>query len=71
MSTLDKEFKSKIKNNMKLLNKIEQANLVGLLLAQKIKDKKIKQVVFDRSGFKFHGRIKAVADSISSNGIIC
>ena len=72
MSSLDKEFKDKLKMcDIKSLDKINQAILLGFLLAKKIKDRKIKQVVFDRSGFKYHGRIKAVADSIFNNGIIC
>jgi len=69
MSSLDKDFKIEMGN--KLLNKRDQASLVGVLLSKKIREKGISQVVFDRSGFKFHGRIKAVADSISSNGIFC
>ena len=70
MSSVNKLFKKKIEiDNLKNLTKIEQSKLVGLLLAEKIKQKKITAVVFDRSGFKFHGRIKAVADAIKENGI--
>ena len=70
VSSLDKEFKNKI-NKQTNLTKIKQAELVGSLVSDKIKHKNIKQVVFDRSGFKFHGRIKAVADSILKNGVLC
>ena len=69
LSTLDKEFKEKFGN--KKLTKTDQAVSLGFLLSKKINEKGIKQVVFDRSGFKFHGRIKAVADSISNCGILC
>lgn len=68
-SSLNKEFKSILFK--KKMTKKEQSFLVGNFISQKIKDKGINKVVFDRSGFKFHGRIKAVADSIIKNGIIC
>ena len=71
MSTLDNIFKCEIKKLEKKLNKTEKANLVGHLLAQKIKEKNINNVAFDRSGFKFHGRVKAIADSIKACGIKC
>ncbi|HIH2762846.1 MAG TPA: 50S ribosomal protein L18 [Candidatus Azoamicus sp.] len=69
MSSLDKKFKEMALNNK--LSKIDEAYLVGKLLADILKSKNILSVVFDRSGFKFHGRIKAVADSIKDNGIKC
>lgn len=69
MSSLDKKFKEAILNSK--LTKIDKAFLVGKLLADVLKNKNILSVVFDRSGFKFHGRIKAVADSIKNNGIKC
>ena len=43
---------------------------VGEKVAKKAKAKKIKKVVFDRGGFKFHGRIKAVADGARKTGLI-
>lgn len=72
LSSLDKIFRQEL-NLLESKNhsKVDQAALVGVLFAKKLKDKNIDQVVFDRSGFKFHGRIKAVADSILSNGILC
>jgi len=69
-SSLDKEFKNKVKN-LTDLTKVKKAEIVGSLVSDKIKNKNIKRVVFDRSGFKFHGRIKAVADSILKNGVLC
>lgn len=70
-STVDKNFKNKMKENTEKLTKIKQAEIVGILISEKIKNKNIKQVVFDRSGFKFHGRIKALANSIFQNGVFC
>lgn len=72
LSSLDKIFRQELKLvESGKSTKLDQAALVGDLFAKKLKDRHIDQVVFDRSGFKFHGRIKAVADSILSNGIFC
>lgn len=46
------------------------AALVGELIAKKAKEKNISNVVFDRSGFLYHGRIKALADSAREHGLI-
>ena len=56
---------AKIKNG----SNIEAASEVGKLIAKLAKDKKIKQIAFDRSGFKYHGRIKALAESARKNGL--
>lgn len=48
---------------------IKAAKLVGALVAKKALEKGIKQVVFDRSGFLYHGRVKAVADSAREGGL--
>ena len=50
-------------------NKVEQAKAVGKLIAQKAKDANIDQVVFDRGGYLYHGRIKALADAARENGL--
>ncbi|HRY63444.1 MAG TPA: 50S ribosomal protein L18 [Patescibacteria group bacterium] len=50
-------------------NKTEVSLATGLALAQKAKDKGITQCVFDRSGHKYHGRIKAVADGARQGGL--
>jgi large subunit ribosomal protein L18 len=50
--------------------KIETAFKLGKLLADKAKEKKITQVVFDRGGYKYHGRVKAVADGAREGGLI-
>jgi large subunit ribosomal protein L18 len=51
------------------IKKIEQAKLVGKLLASKCKEKGIESVVFDRSGYKYHGRVKSLADAAREGGL--
>ncbi|HHW11557.1 MAG TPA: 50S ribosomal protein L18 [Firmicutes bacterium] len=48
---------------------IESAKLVGKLIAQRAKDKGITKVVFDRGGYKYHGRIAALAEAARENGL--
>lgn len=48
---------------------IDIAKQVGALLAQKAKDKKVMEVVFDRGSFKYHGRVKALAESAREGGL--
>ena len=50
-------------------NKSAQAAEVGKLLAQKAKDAKIQTVVFDRGGYLYHGRVKALADGAREGGL--
>tara|TARA_B110000008_G_C16917124_1_gene543148 strand:- start:833 stop:1198 length:366 start_codon:yes stop_codon:yes gene_type:complete len=50
-------------------NNIECSKVVGKKMAEFIKKEKIDKVAFDRSGYKYHGKIKAVADSIRENGV--
>ena len=64
-STLDKEVRGRIKNSG---NK-EAAGVVGQVVAQRALKAGITTVAFDRSGFKFHGRIKALADAAREQGI--
>ena len=64
-STLDKEIKGKIKNG----GNVEAATEVGKIIAERAKKAGITRVAFDRSGFKFHGRIKALADAARENGM--
>ncbi|OGN13945.1 MAG: 50S ribosomal protein L18 [Candidatus Yanofskybacteria bacterium RIFCSPHIGHO2_02_FULL_43_22] len=56
--------KSKIKGT-----KSEKAEKIGEMLAEKAKEAGINEVVFDRGGFKYHGRIKAVAEGLRKGGI--
>ena len=65
VSTLSPEFKGTAKNS----GNIEAAKQVGMLIAQKCLEKQITQVVFDRGGFLFHGRVKALAQSARENGL--
>ena len=51
------------------LKKIEQARLVGELVAKRAKDKGITMVVFDRGGFRYGGRVKALADAAREAGL--
>lgn len=56
--------KSKVKGT-----KIDKALKVGEMVGEKAKEAGIKEAVFDRGGFKYHGRIKAVADGLRKSGI--
>jgi large subunit ribosomal protein L18 len=58
---------SEIKN--KKGKKTDKAKEVGLLIAKKALEKKISSVVFDRASFKFHGRVKAVAEGAREGGL--
>jgi large subunit ribosomal protein L18 len=51
------------------ITKIEQAKLVGKLIAEKALEKGIQEVVFDRNGYLYHGRLKSLADSARENGL--
>ena len=62
-STLDKDLKLKSGSNS------ESAKKVGTSIAEKIIAKGIKKVTFDRSGYKYHGRVKALADAARSAGL--
>ncbi len=64
-STLDPEFKGKLESGAN----IEAAKLIGESIAKKAVDKGYKTVVFDRSGYLYHGRVKALADSARENGL--
>jgi len=64
-STLDNELKKDLKGKTKK----EQAKLVGQAVADRAKAKGIKDVVFDRGGFKYIGRVAALADGARENGL--
>ncbi|MCD6179977.1 MAG: 50S ribosomal protein L18 [Bacteroidales bacterium] len=51
------------------VNKIEQAALVGKLIATKAKEAGIEEVVFDRNGYLYHGRVKSLADAAREGGL--
>jgi large subunit ribosomal protein L18 len=50
-------------------SKVDMAKEVGKLIAQKAREKKIEKVVFDRGGYKYHGRVKAVAEGAREAGL--
>jgi large subunit ribosomal protein L18 len=64
-SSVDRELRAKMKG----LTKTEQATLVGKNLAARAKKKGIKQVVFDRGGYRYIGRVKALADGAREGGL--
>lgn len=63
-STIDKTMKADLTGD-----KCNQAKQVGKLLAQRAKDKNVIDVAFDRAGYKYHGRIKALADGAREAGL--
>jgi large subunit ribosomal protein L18 len=64
-SSVDKELRSKVEG----LKKSEQAKIVGQAVAERAGTKGIKAVVFDRGGYKYIGRVKALADGARENGL--
>ena len=62
-SSIEKDIK---KNKVK---KIEKSNLIGEILAKRAKEKNISEVYFDRGGYRYHGRIKAFAETLRKNGL--
>ncbi len=64
-SSLDKELKERIKSG----GNVEAAVMVGKKIAERAAKAGVTRVAFDRSGFKFHGRIKALADAARENGM--
>ena len=64
-SSVDNELRKKMKG----LNKTEQAKLVGQTVAERARSKGITSVVFDRGGFRYMGRVKALADGARENGL--
>ena len=64
-STVQKD----VRDGLKSTGNAEAAAAVGKAIAEKSKSAGIEQVAFDRSGFKYHGRIKALADAARENGL--
>ena len=62
-SSIDKELKLENGGN------VEAAKEVGALLAKRAKEAKITKVTFDRGGYQYHGRVKALADAARENGL--
>ncbi len=64
-SSLDSEVKGQVKST----STIEAAKAIGALIAQRAKKANVKEVVFDRGGYLFHGRVKALADAAREAGL--
>ncbi len=62
-SSIEKDIKTK------KIKKIEKSNLIGEILAKRAKEKNINEVYFDRGGYKYHGRVKAFAETLRKNGL--
>ena len=64
-SSLDAEIRDKIEGK----RKTESAEMVGALVAQRALNKGIKQIAFDRGGYQYHGRVKALAEAARKAGL--
>lgn len=64
-STLDDEVQQELNG----LTKTEQARLVGELIARRAKEHGVDEVVFDRAGYKYHGRVRALAEGAREGGL--
>lgn len=66
VSTLHDDVRKKFKDSMK---KSDQSKMAGLILAEKAKKLGIEKTVFDRAGYKYHGRVKSLADGAREGGL--
>jgi len=66
ISSIDKELKGAIG---KAKNKIDKSTIIGKSISEKMKKLNIEKIIFDRNGYKYHGRIKAIGDAIRSSEI--
>lgn len=64
-STLDPEVKKDLKN----AGNVDAATIVGKVIAERAAKEGVTEVAFDRSGFRYHGRVKALADAARENGL--
>jgi len=64
-SSIDKELKGKLSRG----SNIEAAKMVGALVAKRAIEKGVKKVVFDRGGYLYHGRVKALAEAAREGGL--
>jgi large subunit ribosomal protein L18 len=72
LSSLSPEVRTKVeelKSKGEVKGKVDVARLVGRMLAEKAKEKGITKVVFDRNGYKYHGRVKALAEGLREGGL--
>ena len=61
--------KKKKKKNKALVGKVRESFIIGKLVAKKALEQGIKEVVYDRNGYLYHGRVKALADGVRASGI--
>ena len=64
-SSLDKEVRAKLKGG----GNVAASKVVGQIVAQRAKSKGVEKVVFDRGGYQYHGRVKALADAAREAGL--
>ena len=62
-SSIEKDIKAK------KIKKMEKSSLIGEVLAKRAKEKNISEVYFDRGAYKYHGRVKAFAETLRKNGL--
>ena len=62
-SSVEKDLKAK------KVKKMDKSSLIGEVLAKRAKEKKISEVYFDRGSFKYHGRVKTLAETLRKNGM--
>lgn len=65
-STVDKDLRGQVTD----LDKTAQAKVVGKAVAERAKEKGVESVVFDRGGYPYHGRVKALADASREAGLV-
>jgi large subunit ribosomal protein L18 len=58
-----------VRGDAKYTGNVDAAKTIGKLIAERAKEKGVTKVAFDRSGFKYHGRVKALADTARENGL--
>ncbi|WP_028357339.1 50S ribosomal protein L18 [Brackiella oedipodis] len=68
-STLEAEVRKELANNNTSSSNVQAAAAVGKRVAEKAKAAGIEAVAFDRSGFRYHGRVKALAEAARENGL--
>lgn len=64
-STLDKDIRTKVKHG----GNMDAAKIIGEIIGKKVIDAGVKKVAFDRSGFQYHGRVRALADAARGAGV--
>lgn len=69
VSVTDKQLTAAVKGAKEQTHKVAVAEAVGKLVAEKAKAKKITSVVYDAAGYRYHGRVKALADGARTGGL--